>query len=409
LTILIVSQYFWPENFRINDLAIELVARGHEITVLTGWPNYPEGEIYKDFSQHPEKYVNFNGVKVVRVPLIPRAQGALRLILNYISFALSASFLGPFKIISRNYDIIFVYEPSPITVGIPAIFLSFLKKAPIVFWVLDLWPETLSAVGGIKSKIVLNCVGLIVKFVYKNCSLILAQSKSFIGSIEKYCPKNLDIQYFPSWSEELFSDDLSMIAPEIEKKNGTFNILFAGNIGDAQDFPTILKAVELLRNRDDIRWIIVGDGRMARWVKEEINEKKLQNNIIMTGRFPIERMPSFFAHADALLVSLKANDIFTMTIPGKLQTYLSSGLPIIAALDGEGAEVVRDACAGYICKASDANALSEVVNKMSNLSTEERRAMGVAGKSYYSSQFEKKLLIDKLENYFGKIALGKIL
>jgi colanic acid biosynthesis glycosyl transferase WcaI len=405
--ILIVSQYFWPENFRINDLAKELLERGHEVTVLTGWPNYPEGKIYEDFWQHPQKYEKYENVKIIRVPLIPRGQGAIRLAVNYFCFVLSASIFGSINLIGNKFDIIFVYEPSPITVGLPAIFLKFLKKTPIVFWVLDLWPESLSAVGVVKSKKILNAVGTVVRFIYKNCDLILAQSKSFISGIEKYCQYREKIQYFPSWSEELFYSNSITPAPEVEIKKNVFNILFAGNIGDAQDFPTILKAAELLRERDDIRWIIVGDGRMGNWVGQQIEKRNLQASVVMTGRFPLERMPSFFAHADALLVSLKADDIFAMTIPGKVQTYLSSGLPIVGALDGEGANILRESGAGYACKAGAADELSMAVSKMASLTKEQRLEMGKAGKLYYETEFEKKLLIDKLEIYFDDITLNK--
>ncbi|WP_092414601.1 glycosyltransferase family 4 protein [Collimonas sp. OK307] len=407
MKILIVSQYFWPENFRINDLATELAGRGHEITVLTGWPNYPEGKIYEDFNKYPQKYANFNGVTVVRVPLAPRGQSALRLMINYFSFIFSASLLGSLKLAGKKYDLIFVCGLSPITVAIPAIFLKFIKKTPIALWVLDLWPESLSAVGVVKSKKILDAVGVLVRFIYKNCDLVLAQSKSFISSIGKYCSESEKIKYFPSWSEDLFNNESVVSAPEVEAKKDIFNILFSGNIGDAQDFPTILNAAEYLRERSDIRWIIVGDGRMAGWVREQIVKRNLQNNVVMTGRFPLERMPSFFAHADALLVSLKANDIFAMTIPGKVQTYLSSGLPIIGAIDGEGAEVIREAGAGYACKASDAEGLAAVVAKMAALNVEKRDSMGKAGKAYYVAQFEKKFLIDKLESYFHSMSLNK--
>lgn len=407
MNILIVSQYFWPENFRINDLATELASRGHEITVLTGWPNYPEGKIYEDFNKFPKKYMSFNGVTVVRVPLAPRGQGAIRLIANYLSFVLSAALIGPLKLIGKKCDVIFVYEPSPITVGIPAIFLKLIKRCPIAFWVLDLWPETLHAVGAVKSKNMLAAVGAMVRCIYKNCDLILAQSKSFIKGIGKYCAEPEKIKYFPSWSEELFNEQLVPAAPELEKKEGVFNVLFAGNIGDAQDFPTILKAAEHLSARSDIRWIIVGDGRLAGWVREQIEKRGLQGNVVMTGRFPLERMPSFFAHADALLVSLKADEIFAMTIPGKVQTYLSSGLPIIGALDGEGAEVIQESGAGYTCKAGDAEGLAAAVAKIAALTVDERRNLGSAGKSYYAAQFEKKILIDKLESYLNEMDLSK--
>jgi colanic acid biosynthesis glycosyl transferase WcaI len=405
--ILIISQYFWPENFRINDLATDLVIRGHEITVLTGWPNYPEGKVFEDFKKHPEKYSSLNGAKIIRVPLIPRGEGGMRLILNYLSFVFSASGIGSLKLTGKKFDVIFVYEPSPITVGIPAIIIKTLKKAPIAFWVLDLWPETLSAIGVIKSKPLLSAVGQLVRFIYKKCDLILAQSNSFIDNIRVYCPDFHKIKYFPSWSEELAGQELTVIAPEIEKKIGGFTILFAGNIGDAQSFPTIVDAAELLHGKIDVRWIIVGDGRKANWVKEQIEARNLQNTIIMTGRYPLDRMSSFFAHADALLVTLKANEVFSMTIPAKIQTYLSSGLPIIAALNGEGANVVIKACAGYTSKAEDAEALAEAVKKMANLSANERAAMGLAGRSYYAAHFEKKLLIDQLEGYLGDLQLSQ--
>lgn len=405
--ILIVSQYFWPENFRINDLATELQQRGHEVTVLTGWPNYPEGKIYQDFSENRAKYAQFGAVRVVRVPLAPRGKGALRLALNYLSFVLSGSLLGPLKLIGKKYDVIFVYEPSPITVGIPALVLKLFKKTPIVFWALDLWPESLSAVGVVKSRKVLNAVGVMVRFIYRHCDLILAQSKSFIRGIEKYCPQREKIRYFPSWAEELFHEETVIPALEVPSKEGAFNVLFAGNIGDAQDFPTILDAAERLRERREIRWIIVGDGRMADWVRAQVALRGLQDQVLMPGRFALERMPSFFAHADTLLVTLKASEIFAMTIPGKVQTYLSSGLPLIGALDGEGAEVIRESGAGYACAAGDAAGLADAVARMADASVEQRATMGAAAQRCYAEQFEKKLLIDKLEGHFADLVSTK--
>lgn len=401
MKILIVSQYFWPENFRVNDLATALLDRGHEVTVLTGWPNYPEGKIYEDFKKSPQKYSKLNGVNIIRIPLAPRGQSSLRLAINYLSFVLSASLLGSVKLSGKKFDIIFVSAVSPITVAIPAIFFKFLKRSPVILWVLDLWPETLSAVGAVKSQRVLNAVGVLVKFIYKNCDLILAQSRSFIDGINRYCRERQKIKYFPSWSEDLIHQTSTEIAPELEEKRDVFNVLFSGNVGDAQDFPTILTAAEHLKERTDIRWIIVGDGRMADWVKAQIEKRGLEKHVVMTGRYPLERMPSFFLHADAFLVSLKANAIFAMTIPGKIQTYLSFGLPVIGAIDGEGARVVADAAAGYTCPAGDAQGLSEVVARMAALSTEERQKMGAAAKAYYAAQFEKKMLIDRLEGFFA--------
>lgn len=407
MKILIVSQYFWPENFRINDLATELASRGHEVTILTGLPNYPEGCIFEDFRKRPNDYANFGNVKIVRVPLAARRKGGLRLIINYFSFMLSASLIGPLKLVGKKFDAIFVYEPSPITVGIPAIVLKYLKKAPIAFWVLDLWPETLAAVGAVKSKPILRAVGWLVRFIYSQCDLILGQSESFLGAIAKYCKCTDKIRYFPSWSEELPHHNSVDAAPEVKAVTGMFTVLFAGNIGEAQDFPTILDAADMLRERRDIRWVIVGDGRMAKWVSEQIGARNLYGQVILAGRFPLERMPSFFKHADALLVTLKAQEVFAMTIPGKIQTYLSSGLPLLGALDGEGADVVAKAGAGYTCRAGDASGLAEAVRKMADLNADERTAMGRAGQVYYATHFEKNLLIDMLESDLDRLTAAQ--
>lgn len=400
MKILIITQYFWPENFRINDLVIELQTRGHEITVLTGKPNYPDGIVFPDYKKEPEKYLNYDGVKVFRVPLLARGTGSIRLFLNYLSFAFSASLLGPIKLLGRKFDIIFVFEPSPITVGLPAVVLKYIKKAPIVFWVLDLWPETLSAIDVIKSKVVLKSVGVLVSFIYKHSDLLLAQSRSFISSIQRYCDSTEKIQYFPSWAEDIFSESDIVPAKEIPvTEPDTFNIMFAGNIGDAQDFSSILDAAKFLKNHGNIRWLIVGDGRMAGWVKHEAQRRGLDKKFIMLGRHPLEQMPSFYAAADALLVSLKDEKIFSMTIPGKVQSYLASGKPIVAMLNGEGARIIQEAGAGYVCNAGDGQGLSEIILKMASHSDEERSHMGKSGRIYYKEEFDKNVLIDRLESW----------
>lgn len=408
MKILIVSQYFWPENLRINDLTAELQERGHEITILTGLPNYPEGKLYEEFRAAPEKFRSFHGSEIVRVPVIPRRDGrALWLGLNYLSFVFYGCLFGPWKLHKRRFDAIFVFGPSPITACIPAILLKWLKKAPIAFWVLDLWPESLSAVNAITSKRILAGFAAVVRFIYRHCDMVLAQSHSFVSAIGKYCADARKIRYFPSWSEELFKSAEVQPAPEVPEQFDGFTVLFAGNIGDAQDFPTVLKAAEKLRQHRHIRWVVVGDGRMSAWVREQIAARGLQGCVLMPGRFPLSRMPSFFCHADALLVSLKESDIFSMTIPGKVQTYLTSGLPLIGSIDGEGANVIREAGAGYATKAGDADALAEVVLKMSALEPAARMQMGVAGVAYYSAQFDKKLLFDRLEAMLREIAVVK--
>ena len=215
-----------------------------------------------------------------------------------------------------------------------------------MFWALDLWPETLAAIGVVRSPRVLGWVGRLVKFIYGRCTLVLGQSQSFLGSIAQYCSDVQKIRYFPSWAEEVFAKAGLIPAPEVPVRPGVFNVLFAGNVGEAQDFPSVLKAAELLKQEDTIRWIIVGDGRKSDWLRAEVKRRGLQENMLLLGRFPVERMPSFYAQADALLVSLKKDPVFSMTIPGKVQSYLMAGVPLLGMLDGEGAKVITDAAAG---------------------------------------------------------------
>lgn len=406
MRILVVSQYFWPENFRINDLVTEWCQRGHDVTVLTGYPNYPSGEVFPEFRENPEKYARYGGAKVVRVPLRPRGNGAVRLLVNYASFALSASFFGAWRLRGEAYDVIFVFEPSPITVGLPAALLRRLKQAPLAFWVLDLWPETLEAVGVVRSPQILKMVGRLVSFIYNRCDLVLAQSRSFIPAIRKYCRPQVRVEYFPSWSDSTF--DFSSVKPAGEVPAGGlfFNVMFAGNIGDAQDFPAILDAAEILRDEKRIRWLVVGDGRAVDWVRSEVAKRGLTDCFFMLGQYPVERMPSFYIHADALLVSLKDTPIFAMTIPGKLQSYLASGIPVLAMLNGEGAEIVRQSGSGLSCSAGDGKALATAVLKLAAMPKEELSAMGLCGLALSRTEFDRETLISRLLAWLDDLAMN---
>ena len=403
MKILVVSQYFWPENFRINDLVKEWVTRGHEVTVLTGKPNYPDGQVFPEFARAPERFSDYEGARVHRVPMLARSQGAMRLMLNYLSFVIGGCLWGPWLLRGLRADVIFVYEPSPITVGIPAVLLGRLKRAPVVLWVLDLWPETLAAVGAVRSPIVLRMVGHLVSFIYNRCALVLGQSRAFIDSIGHYCRDRSKVRYFPSWAESLFLQADGARAPEVPPATDTFSILFAGNIGEAQDFPAILDAAELLRHNERVRWLIVGDGRRFEWVKGEIARRQLHERVLLLGRFPVERMPSFYAHADALIASLKADPTFSMTIPGKVQSYLLAGKPILGMLDGEGASAIEAAGAGLVCPAGDAQGLVSAIERMAGMSPDERLAMGARGRQYAESEFDRDRLMDRLLGFFSEV------
>jgi colanic acid biosynthesis glycosyl transferase WcaI len=401
--LLVVSQYFWPENFRINELVSELVRRGHEVTVLTGAPNYPEGRVFEEFRREPLQFVKYAGADVIRVPLRPRGKGRLQLALNYLSFVFWACVLGPWRLRGREFDAIFVFEISPVTVALPAVLLRRLKRAPLLMWVLDLWPDTLAAIGTVRSPRVLRWVGSLVGFIYRRCDRILVQSRAFATNVEHWSGERTRIRYFPAWSEAVFDAEGTEVAVELEKYDDSFNVMFAGNIGEAQDFPAILSAATRLRQREDIRWLILGDGRAAESVRTEIGRRGLEKRVVLLGRHPLERMPSFLRGADALLVSLKSSAVFAMTIPGKVQSYMAVGVPLLGMLNGEGARVIREAEAGLVCDSGDADALARHVELLADMSVAERAAMGERARRYCRREFDRGELVARLEQWMVEV------
>jgi len=406
LKILVISQYFWPENFRVNDLVAEFVARGHQVTVLTGKPNYPGGHVFDDYRRDPSRFAAYAGARVVRVPMLARGHGGPRLLLNYLSFAFSASTLGVWRLRREKFDVVFVYEPSPVTVGVPGLVLRFIKRAPMAFWVLDLWPDTLKAVEVVKSDRMLALVGRLVALICRHCDLILAQSRSFIPAIRRYAGDAARVEYFPSWAEPVFGSGAARPATEVAP-SPRFTVMFAGNIGEAQDFPAILAAAQALKDRDDIRWLVLGDGHMRPWVEAEAVRQGLQDTFQLLGAYPVERMPSFFAHADALLVTLRDDPVFAMTIPGKLQAYLAAGIPVLAMMNGEGAELLTRSGAGLASRAGDAEGLAQAVRQLVQLGGSIRQAMGQRGRELCASEFDRGALMSKLEGWLLDLAKGE--
>lgn len=404
MKVLIITQYFWPESFRINDLALGLKERGHAVTVLTGMPNYPSGRFFPGYGFFSPGQETYEGISVLRVPLFPRGQGQRwRLAMNFFSFAVFASLLAPLRC-RKEIDLIFVYEPSPVTVGIPAIVLKKLRGAPVLFWVQDLWPESLSATGATESRWILGMVESLVQLIYRQCDRILVQSEAFRTPIERLGVKREDIVYFPN-SAEPFYKPLCLdgdAAEHAQMPNG-FRVVFGGNIGKAQSFETILEAAELLRDSQDIHWIILGDGRMFSWVHDEVRKRGLDKTVHLLGRFPAESMPTYFALADVLLVTLQRQPIFALTIPAKVQSYLACGKPIIAALGGEGARIIQEAGAGLTPMPEDPRALAEAVMEMYRMPEEARRAMGLRGRGYFETHFERGLLFDRLEKWMNEL------
>lgn len=404
MKIIIVTQYFWPENFRVNDLALGLQELGHEVTVLTGMPNYPEGEFFEGYSGFATKKEEYQGIKIIRVPIISRGNSrAMRLVLNYISYALSASILGPF-LCREKYDLVFVSQYSPVFVGLPAIVLKRIKHIPLVMWVQDLWPESLSASGAVRSPTILGYVDKVVSFIYKQCDKILVQSKGFIESVENHAIPRQKIIYWPNWAEKLYNSDTDTTeySDKLVKLPKGFRIMFAGNIGAAQDFETIVAAAEKLKDFPDIQLIVLGDGRMKPWVEAEVIKRNLKN-IHLLGRHAIDSMPAFFSEADVMLVTLKREEIFALTIPGKVQSYMACAKPIIACLEGEGARVITESKAGIVCQPEDAESLATAILQMYQMKPEERSILGMNARNYYENNFERDRLIKQFNGLIEEI------
>ena len=405
MNILIITQYFWPENFRINDLSLGLSAKGHQVTVLTGIPNYPDGRFFSGYGLFKKRVEDYQGVKILRVPLVPRGKSkGWQLALNFISFALIGSLLSSFYCRGR-FDVIFVCQLSPVTVGIPAIVMKRLKGIPILFWVLDLWPESLSSTGAVKSMRLLRWVGKLVRFIYCQCDRILVSSRGFIHSIVAMGGEPERIGYFPNWAEALYKPyQMSKKVSAYDKLPKGFCVMFAGNIGAAQEFGTILTAAEYLKAYPDIHWLILGGGHMFGWVKEQVRQRGLSRNFHLLGRHPLETMPHFFALADVMLVSLKRDPIFSLTVPGKIQSYLACGRPIIGAIDGEGGQLIEESGAGIASPAGDAKALAKAVSDMYHMPKLNREKMGKRGKEYYDSNFERDMLLGRLERWMQELS-----
>jgi len=389
MKLLIWSQYFWPENFLISKLAAYLSVQGIEVTVVTGKPNYPDGEIFPGYTARGIQREDYEGVEIIRIPLVPRGKNSAKwLLLNYLSFIFSGYFFAPLALRGRKFDAVFVYAPSPLLQALPAIFVSWLKHAPLILWVQDIWPEALQATGHIKNKWLLSPVKSAVRYIYHYSDSILIQSEAFRTSVQGFIGGKGKIHFYPNFAEDLSEAGSeggykSQVAADIRKQ---FSVVFAGNIGSAQSCETIVSAAELLCEHQAIRFYLVGTGSKAKSILQDIKRKRL-TNIVMTGQLPAEEMPSIFSAASILLVSLKENPALSATIPSKLQSYMSAGRPIVASLNGESARIVDDSNAGLSCSAEDPEALAKSVLQLYDTSIDELDRLGENARNYFKKHF----------------------
>jgi glycosyltransferase involved in cell wall biosynthesis len=382
-----------------------LRALGCYVDVLTGQPNYPDGVVHPGYSASSLGTQIIGGLRIHRVPLIPRGSGsALRLVLNYLSFVVSASVFGTWLLRGRRVDAILVFGMSPILQAIPAIWLAKLKGARLATWVQDLWPESLSATGFVYNSYILCAVSTVVRWIYRKNDLLLVQSEAFVVPVTRLA-SGTPVLYHPNPGELAFSAISSDRSIELQLEPG-FNVVFAGNLGTVQALDTVLAAAELLRCEMNVRFVLVGSGSRSDWLRQETERLGLEN-VKFLGRFPPSDMPSILSQGSALLVSLISDPIISQTVPSKVQAYLAAGKPIIASMDGEGARVVMEAGAGIACPAEDAKALADAVLRLRDSPPEELEQMSQRGLSYYEKNFEPKLLASRLAQIIFDLVHGK--
>lgn len=399
--VLIVTQYFWPESFRINEIAESLKQAGCDVHILTGQPNYPEGVIRPGYSMLSARVDEYRGLPVYRVPLIPRGRGSgFRLAMNYLSFVVFAAILGPWFLRRKPLDAVLVYGISPILQAIPAIWIGWLKRAKVITWVQDQWPESLSATGFVRQKGALQAVQHVVRWIYHRNDLLLVQSRAFVPPV-KHLAGPTPVEYHPNPGEIALSKPGRSEESPLQLLPG-FNVVFAGNLGTVQALGTILEAAELLRDMPDVRFVLVGSGSRGEWLASEVKRRRLEN-VQLAGRFPSSAMPRIMSQASALLVTLVRSPIMAQTIPSKVQAYLAAGRPILAALDGEGAAVVCDAKAGIACEAEDSGELADAVRRLHRMSEAERTQMGAAGRAYYERHFDPEVLAQQLKTRIERL------
>ncbi|MEI6139023.1 MAG: glycosyltransferase family 4 protein [Mariniphaga sp.] len=400
MKILFVTQYFYPEEFRGNDIAFDWSVRGNEVTVITAIPNYPSGKYHKGYGLFTRRKEIVNGVLIIRIPVIPRGKdNSFLLIFNYLSFAILGTIYAIYLSIRKKFDLIFVQQLSPVTMALPGIVVKKIQKIPLYLWVLDLWPESIASASHIRNKYILSFFEKIVKFIYLNSDEILISSTGFETSIRQKINFNQKIIYFPNWAEEIFNDANSSC--QIPDLPDGFIIMFAGNIGEAQDFENVMKVSLLLKGNVNIKFVFLGDGRKKRWIDNFCMQYGLQNTVYCLGRYPLAMMPSFFKKADLLLVSLKDEPIFNLTLPAKIQAYMTSAKPIVGMINGEGSDIIKVSQCGLCSNAGDYIGLAENIQKLAMMDDNELRRLGSNGQEFALIHYNKKKLLDQL--YFGII------
>lgn len=400
MRILVVCQYYYPEPFRITDICETLVQKGHQVTVLTGLPNYPEGYVLDEYRRGQRRNENLNAVEVIRCFEIGRGSSRLRLFLNYLSFALSGSLKA--RALKESYDVVFVNQLSPIMMALPAIVYKRKHHKKLLLYCLDLWPESLAAGGVAPSSFIYKIFLKVSRSIYRSVDKILVTSSMFKDYFAEVLSMDTEnIRHLPQYAEDLFFEKVEQPGTTEHVEDAVFNFVFAGNIGEMQSVETIVKAANELRHHKNIAFHIVGDGANLDYCKDLAHGFGLEN-IHFYGRRPVEEMPHYYSMASAMLITLKDNQALSYTLPGKIQSYMAAGKPIIGAINGETARVIGEAGCGLCCAAEDYKELARTM--MTFCSSDENHIMGPNAHRYYIENYGKDKFIDDINNTLQKLA-----
>jgi glycosyltransferase involved in cell wall biosynthesis len=398
--ILVVSQYFYPETFRINDMCLEWVKRKYKVTVVTGIPNYPMGKTFKGYGITKKRHEVWNGIEIYRIPLIPRGSGSLGMIANYLSFMVSGMLAGKMKNIKA--DLVFSFEVSPMTQVMTGI--SFAKKlhVPHYLYVQDLWPENVITVTGIRNPLIIKPIDKMVDYIYKNSDEIFATSPSFVEAIcnRKVAVNREKVHYWPQYAEEFYKPIDKSIAKEAAAAYGipnddSFKIIFTGNVGTAQGIDILPQTAELLKN-ENIKFVIIGDGRYLEKLVSDIKSRQLEKMFIFVARQPAEKIPVLLSACDVAFISFADDELWKMTIPAKLQSYMACGMPIIAVADGETKRIIEEAKCGWVCKMGDSRGLKKTIHEVMKIDLQEMMKHSLC---YYNNNYKKEKVISKIMDY----------
>jgi glycosyltransferase involved in cell wall biosynthesis len=403
--ILVISQYFHPENFRINDLCQDWIKRNYRVSVITGIPNYPQGAFFHGYGLFCRRKELYHEIEINRLPIIPRGKSSIMLVLNYISFVISGLFWSLFTRI--NADIVFIFEVSPMTQALPGVWYARRRRIPCCLYVQDLWPESIEIVAGLKNKLIIRAIRQMTHYIYKHCTWIFTTSESFKSAIAKQGVPRDKIRYWPQYAEDYCKPVPRSRLAEIPD-DGRFNIIFAGNIGFAQGLEILPRTAELLKQaRINVRFNLVGDGRFRTSLIQITKDRKVDELFNFIDRQPAARIPEFLAANDAAFLSLTNSPLFAMTIPAKLQTYLACGIPIIASADGETQVIIEKAQAGVCSPAGDAEKLADNIAAMAARTPDQLRRMAMNAREYYLLNFNKNKLMSEMDIYLGENSLGE--